>query len=661
MLKRLILLSLQLLVTNAFAGENILDVSLLHQSPTSLTQYLAVLEDTTTKLTFDDVQKKELTAHFKTNLPASESLNISYTTSAYWLKLHLKNGSEKPIERMLEIAYPMLANIDFYNETQTIQTGYARPFANRPYKNRFFVFPISLPAQTDSVIYLRIETPNAMNIPVKLWEPTDFYAHQLKDYSIQMLFLGIAIAMAIFNILLFFSLKDVNYLLYVGKIVCYELSLIPLIGLDNQLLWGDIPFLTKVCSMCSGSLGLAIIPLFMQRILNTATVAPKMDKLLKGLNVLLIVMAIAAFFAFQFFAKITAIIHAIAPILMLGILITCCVITKQRSHYLLLLAFMPSMLAMFAVLLRILGILPNTTITMMGGQIASTLEHLLLAFVLADRYKTIRVEKEKTQQLLVETLQSSELVLEAKVQERTHELQITSEKLEQLIEKKRENLAEKSHFLAMLTHELKSPIATIELAAQNIERNQNAQINQLSLKHIQAATRDMATITERCLQADKLEQTNLPLNVSTFPLYTLIQDRRSQGQFLTPDEATRLQIDISPQLLITSDQLLCRIIISNLIENALKYSPAKSLVFISANYDEQKSVLFISVLNEVGKAGKPDATKIFEKYYRSPDAQRLRGTGLGLWLVQGIAMQLGGRIDYVDHNNKVEFQLWLPQ
>lgn len=661
MLKLLILFSFQLVIANSFADDNVLDVSSLNTSPTSLTQYLAVLEDTTAKLTFDDVQKKELIAQFKTHLPTSESINISYTTSAYWLKLHLKNSSDKPIERMFEIAYPMLANIDFYNETQIIQTGYARPFATRPYKSRFFVFPISLPAQTDSVIYVRIETPNAMNIPTKLWEPTAFYAHQLKEYSIQMLFLGIAIAMAIFNILLFFSLKDVNYLLYVAKIVCYELSLIPLIGLDNQLLWGDMPFLTKVSSMCSGSLGLAILPLFMKRILNTATVAPKMDRLLKGLSVLLIAMAIAAFFAFQFFAKITASIHVIASILMLGSLITCCVITKQRSHYLLLLAFMPSMFVMVAVLLRILGILPNTIITMMGGQIASTLEHLLLAFVLADRYKTISLEKEKAQQLLVNTFKSSEQILEARVQERTNELKITSEKLEQLIKKKRDDLTEKSHFLAMLTHELKSPIATIELAAQNLERNQNPQINRLSLKHIQAATHDMAIITERCLQADKLEQDNVSLTITTFPLYTLIHDRRRQGQFLTPDDSIRLQIDISPQILITSDQLFCQIIMSNLIENALKYSPAKSLVFISAKYDTPKSVLLISVFNEVGKAGKPDAEKIFEKYYRSPNAQRFRGSGLGLWLVQGMAMQLGGRVNYIDHNDKVEFQLWLLQ
>ncbi len=239
-----------------------------------------------------------------------------------------------------------------------------------------------------------------------------------------------------------------------------------------------------------------------------------------------------------------------------------------------------------------------------------------------------------------------------------HENQV---QLQLLVEKECQNSIEKSNFLAMLTHELKSPLTTIELATGNIQRGTNPEINALSLKHIQSAASDMSVIIVRCLQADKLEQENSIINLKTFPIDVLIHDRRSQGQWLEPDKKTRLQIDIPAQFLITSDELSCRIIVSNLVENALKYSPEKSVVTISAKVDAEKAGVLIAVCNEIGKAGKPDVDKVFDKYYRGANAQRLRGTGLGLWLVRGIATQLGGTVNYIEHNDKVEFQLWLPQ
>jgi PAS domain S-box-containing protein len=240
------------------------------------------------------------------------------------------------------------------------------------------------------------------------------------------------------------------------------------------------------------------------------------------------------------------------------------------------------------------------------------------------------------------------------------QLRESEAQLQLLVEKERENSVEKSNFLAMLTHELKSPLATIEMATGNIQRSHKPEIIALSLKHIQTAAYDMSVITERCLQADKLEQANSIINLTTFPIEVLINDRRIQGQWLNSEDATRLQVAIH-SLLITSDEFLCRMIVSNLIENALKYSPAKSDIFISAIMDDDKKGVLISIANQVGKAGKPDAIKVFQKYYRNPNAQRERGTGLGLWLVRGIATQLGGTANYIEHNNKVEFQLWLPQ
>lgn len=240
----------------------------------------------------------------------------------------------------------------------------------------------------------------------------------------------------------------------------------------------------------------------------------------------------------------------------------------------------------------------------------------------------------------------------------THSTQLeqTNLELQTLIEKEHNTAIEKSYFLAMLAHELKSPLATIEFAIENIQRSKNPDVTELSIKHVRKATQDMEIITKRCLQVDKLEQPNSAMLNTTFSLNNLICELVKGFE-----EAARLQIDIASSLTITSDELLYQIIIGNLIENALKYSPEKSQVIVLIKDSKEPEGILIAVSNEIGKAGKPDAAKVFEKYYRHTNAQRLRGTGLGLWLVRGVVTQLGGNVNYIEHNNKVKFQVWLPQ
>lgn len=272
--------------------------------------------------------------------------------------------------------------------------------------------------------------------------------------------------------------------------------------------------------------------------------------------------------------------------------------------------------------------------------------------VLAKSFREMRQNINKTNELN----QQYRLYLEYEIANRTAQLEKTNRELQALIEKEQSTEIEKSHFLAMLAHELKSPLATIEFAIENIQRSKNPEIIELSFKHVRKATQDMAVITQRCLQVDKLEQPNSIVMDTTFSMERLIYDLIKGFE-----EASRLQIKITSSLSVTSDELLYQIIIGNLIENALKYSPEKSVVAILVKKSSEPAGILISVSNEIGKAGKPDAAKVFEKYYRHTNAQRLRGTGLGLWLVRGVTTQLGGNVNYIEHNNKVKFQVWLPQ
>ena len=141
----------------------------------------------------------------------------------------MRNSSEQTIERYLEIALPRLSSIEFhyptpYGSYTHLNTGYSRPFSERPVRNRFFVLPFPISAHAEMILYLRIETPNAMIVPAQLWEPKAFYGHEKQDYVVQALFYGIAIAMLGFNLFFFAVVRDINYLFYMLFVSCSVLT-----------------------------------------------------------------------------------------------------------------------------------------------------------------------------------------------------------------------------------------------------------------------------------------------------------------------------------------------------------------------------------------------------------------------------------------------------
>jgi diguanylate cyclase (GGDEF)-like protein len=432
----LLVCSLCVLASQVGAAERVLDASRMDASPVSLTGYFSVLEDRSLSLGVDDVRKPDIAAHFKSATASGESLNFSYTPSAIWLRLHVQNTGNAPLVRMLEIANPLLAQLTLYQPIdgqayQTTETGYALPFAARPHASRFFVLPITLPAHADQVLYLRIATPNAMILPVTLWEPQAFHAHERADYVFQALYFGSALAIILYNLMLFVALRDTSYLLYVVSAAFSALTVAAFVGVGTEYIWGDAPQVTMMATNVSLAIALTAFLLFTRRMLFTSEHVPRLDQLLKLFVLVNIAFCGLLVLWFGHFARLFVINYAITAVLLL-VTGTVCAFKRERSAYFFMAAFVVVLLALAMLSMRQLGILPTNALTTSGAQIGSALEMLLLSFALADRYNVIRREKEGAQQRLVENLRTSEAILEERVAERTQALQILNQRLEAL-------------------------------------------------------------------------------------------------------------------------------------------------------------------------------------------------------------------------------------
>jgi diguanylate cyclase (GGDEF)-like protein len=382
-----------------------------------------------------------------------------------WLRLPLFNPSNQPLQRVLEINYALLAHIDFYapdaqGTYQVAQTGYARPFANRPYPGRFFFLPVVMPPQSQQVVYLRVETPNSLNIPARMWEPLALQNHQHADYALQALYFGIVLAITFYNLMLFVVLRDKNYLLYVIFSSSVALALGTFSGLGTEFVWGDAPAWTTMGVNVPTAVAAMAMLEFARRVLNTSELSKPLDRVLQWFIVLHGISFFALIFWFRTFNPWYVVLSLITPLILLA---TGCwsALRGQRSAYLFVAAFAAILLAVVLTHLRNLGLLPTNFLTTDGTQIGSAMEMLLLSFALADRYNTMRrdqlhaqAQTLKAQEDLVSNLREAEHALEAKVEERTAELRLLNRKLEALSATDGlTGIANRRHFDATLTAE----------------------------------------------------------------------------------------------------------------------------------------------------------------------------------------------------------------
>jgi len=427
----------------ALGAEPSLQLAPKDQPSVSLTQYFSLLEDPQASLTLQDITNPATAPLFQPSQSSAESLIYGFTGSAYWLKLHLVNDSPKRLERLLEISYARLAEISLYQlqDNQLIQhwdTGTDYPFSTRPIANRGFVFPLIIPAHSEQTIYLRARGVAALEIPAKLWEQRAFHAYERDEYVGFSGYAGMALAMVIFNALIFALLRESMYLLYVFFVSCFAVTLAAQNGLANEFLWTNSPLWSKYSLAVGYSYTLAALLLFTRRMLNTGLLLPRIDKLTLYLAIVFLLSPIAYISAYHHTIIFAPLLNVIGTSLIIGIGIYCA-FKRQRSAYFFVAAFLVICAASPLNSLRFAGYLPTNWLTVNGLQIGSAIEMMLLAYALADRLYMTRREKEAAQnavvdaqQKLVTNLKDSERRLEREVQLRTQELVEKNRELKQL-------------------------------------------------------------------------------------------------------------------------------------------------------------------------------------------------------------------------------------
>jgi diguanylate cyclase (GGDEF)-like protein len=416
----------------ASATTNI-DIAKVDDEPLNVTTSLTYLEDAEKTWGIDEIISPELRQRFEAAPSTQSKLNFGFTQSAYWLRLHIVNSAPDSRAAILDMHYTRLTDLQLYVPTpdgghRIMKCGLHRPAAEWAYSNRFCVFPVDVAGHGDVVLYLRVEALAAMIVPLQLWARPAFETYEQRDEFIHAAYFGMGLAMGLFNLLLYVSLRDRSYLLYVIFVSSVLLAIAGQTGVGKQWLWTDSVVWANLANNVGYSLGIASLLLLAQRMLSTHERMPRIDRLFRWMAIVYALLPLGFYFFYRQLVAPAALANAAAMSLILFAGLYGCW-QRQRSAYFFVLAFAMMCLSAIAIGLQSLNLLWDRMPTTYILQLGSAMDMILLSFALADRFHTERREKLVAQQQmlaaereLVTTLQNSERHLEMRVEQRTAEL-----------------------------------------------------------------------------------------------------------------------------------------------------------------------------------------------------------------------------------------------
>ncbi len=207
-----------------------------------------------------------------------------------------------------------------------------------------------------------------------------------------------------------------------------------------------------------------------------------------------------------------------------------------------------------------------------------------------------------------------------------------------------------SNFLLSVTHELKSPLASVKLQLQTLQKHKLDEETRNNLLHKAIADNDrLLRLIDNILLASRAENEQPVLNKTKINLGEFLY--RLHEEIFTKDKG-RIKISSDENHFLEVDEQVFSIIVSNLVENALKYSPADSLVEVLVH--SHNGATRMEIKDQGPGIPTIEKQRVFEKFYRigNEETRNAKGTGLGLYIVKNLCALHNIQMNILDNKPK---------
>jgi PAS domain S-box-containing protein len=365
------------------------------------------LEDRGKKLTIDDI----IGSHdWKSS--QGDSFNFGYSPSAYWFRFSIDNRTRN--ECYLELTYPLLDRIRLYRPDESgilrvVETGDSLPFHEREIIDRNFVFPIKNKPGTQT-IYLRIENiASSLNFSMIIWTYKTYLSDRNRELPLLWIFFGLLIAMVIYNLFVFISVRELSHLYIVLFILSLMIFHLYLKGFAFQYLWPNASWWQNHCPTFLATTMTVFCILYVRSFLETEKNFHTSDKLLvftgilPSLPILLISLLLNQLRGFK--AAVWVWIFYLVVVLVL-LIIRGVTRGSRPARYLILGLFAYLILILLLIPIK-LGLVSPILLPDWGMEIGASMMIILFSLGLADKINVMGEElttSEEKYQMLVEDL-----------------------------------------------------------------------------------------------------------------------------------------------------------------------------------------------------------------------------------------------------------------
>lgn len=428
---------------------------------------LEILTDSNSMISLKEAMKS---SHFRRS--TEEFPNLGTTPYSYWVRFSLQNLTNGKTAG-IQLTQAMTDYLDFYElNGDTVRrvnfTGHKRPFNNRYLKNQTFIYQIPFAAGDVRTVYIKVKSGKQLIIPVYLGTIEQVLENSLVIDMLFGVYVGIIMVMILYNLFVYSTVRDRNYLYYVIYLVVVLLTQASMQGYVFRLILPDYPDIADMFIYFSTALiGIAAIE-FSKHFLSTKKYTPKLHKVsyvFYALYCVQILLALIGRINASYTLMLMLAMFSAIYVLYMAVVI---LFKGVRSAKFFLIAWGGFILCVVVYVLKDFNIIfPYNNITNFALLIGSAFEAVMLSFALADKINILKSEKEQSQMQTMEVLRENEriireqnVVLEAKVIERTAELNTTLEDLKQtqsqLVES--EKMASLGQLTAGIAHEINNPI-----------------------------------------------------------------------------------------------------------------------------------------------------------------------------------------------------------
>lgn len=260
----------------------------------------------------------------------------------------------------------------------------------------------------------------------------------------------------------------------------------------------------------------------------------------------------------------------------------------------------------------------------------------------------IAIEKHFTKRYIENTqkqLENYARDLKEQVEEQTQELQ-------EALKNEKELNELKTKFLSLVSHEFKTPLSGILTSAMLLKKYTLVDQQDKRDKHINTISNivnNLNNILNDFLSVEKLEAGRVSYHYKTFKLSKVLNEVVYNANMLLKDGQKIKYPENIDELSMFQDERVLDLTLSNIIHNAIKYSPENSNIYIEITQDD--FITTFQIRDEGVGIPETDQKNIFNRYFRAENVLTVQGTGIGLNIVKSHIENLGGSISFTSKQN----------